>query len=116
MDQYVLHVAGAIESLVEHMAREEPEDGQKSELVAVTVPQTVPMPRAILANTEPYMHGEWRKEPYLPRSALLHVLAPWQACMLCSRIICGRCYRNIVRLSRLIDTQMAMALPGRMFT
>ena len=70
MDQYVTQVVGSVENLVEHMAKEEPEEGQKSELVAVTVPQTVPMPRSILANTEPYMHGDWRKEPYLPRSVL----------------------------------------------
>jgi len=70
MDQFVIQVVGAIENLVEHMAKEDPEEGQKSELVAVTVPQSVPMPRAILANTEPYMHGDWRKEPYLPRSVL----------------------------------------------
>ena len=70
MDQFVTQVVGAIENLVEHMAKEDPEEGQKSELVAVTVPHSVPMPRAILANTEPYMHGDWRKEPYLPRSVL----------------------------------------------
>ena len=70
MDQFVTQVVGAIENLVEYMAKEDPEEGQKSELVAVTVPQSVPMPRAILANTEPYMHGDWRKEPYLPRSVL----------------------------------------------
>ena len=70
MDQYVIQILGAVESLVEHMVREEPEEAQKPELVAVTVPQSVPMPRSILANTEPYMHGDWRKEPYLPRSFL----------------------------------------------
>ncbi len=70
MDQFVTQVVGAVENLVEHMTKEDPEEGQKPELVAVTVPQTVPMPRAILANTEPYMHGDWRKEPYLPRSVL----------------------------------------------
>ena len=70
MDQYVIHILGAVESLVEHMIREEPEEAQMPDLVAVTVPQSVPMPRCILANSEPYMHGDWRKEPYLPRSFL----------------------------------------------
>lgn len=67
LEQFVTHVMRAAESLIEAMGREEPDGGQRSEYVAVSVPQNVPMPRCILSNTEPYMHGDWRREPYLPR-------------------------------------------------
>ena len=67
LEQFVSQVTSAAESLLEAMAREEPDAAQQSEYVAVSVPQSVPMPRCILANTEPYMHGDWRREPYLPR-------------------------------------------------
>ena len=69
LEQFVAQVMTAAEHLVEAMAREEPEAGQQSEYVAVSVPQNVPMPRCILSNTEPYLHGDWRREPYLPRCA-----------------------------------------------
>ena len=61
----------AAERLLEAMAGEEPETGQQSEYVSVSIPQNVPMPRCILSNTEPYLHGDWRREPYLPRCVLL---------------------------------------------
>lgn len=72
-------VLAAAGNLVEAMAREESEAGQQSEFVAVSVPQNVPMPRCILSNTEPYLHGDWRREPYLPRCAVfpdLHSMNP----------------------------------------
>ena len=95
MDHFVIQVLGAVESLVEHMLREEPEDTQKSELVAVTVPQSVPMPRSILANTEPYMHGDWRKEPYLPRL----FSAWWQSGQQCGQAVEPACLRAPADLS-----------------
>lgn len=41
---------------------------------AGTIQQSGLLPKSILANREPYRHGEWRRQPFVPRWAVPHWL------------------------------------------
>lgn len=67
-DQYAQLINGAIETIVEqsfsskHLAKRTDSSSQPAV-------RHVPLPPSIIANTEPFRHGDWRKEPYPTRSA-----------------------------------------------
>lgn len=66
-DQYAQLINGAIETIVEqsfsskHLAKSTDSSSQP-------VVRHIPLPPSIIANTEPFRHGDWRKEPYPTRS------------------------------------------------
>ena len=70
-DQYAQLINGAIETIVDqsvsskHLAKSNDSSSQPAV-------RHIPLPPSIIANTEPFRHGDWRKEPYTTRSASLH--------------------------------------------
>ena len=67
-DQYAQLINGAIETIVDqsfsskHIAKSTDSSSQPAV-------RHIALPPSIIANTEPFRHGDWRKEPYPTRSA-----------------------------------------------
>lgn len=80
-DQYAQLINGAIETIVEqsfsskHLAKSTGSGSQPAV-------RHIPLPPSIIANTEPFRHGDWRKEPYPTRSASHSALT---ACLTAAR-------------------------------
>ena len=64
-DQFAQLVAGAVEALVGQSVSTKLLK-QTSE-AAQPVVRHIPLPPSIIANHEPFRHGEWRQEPYTRR-------------------------------------------------
>ncbi len=75
-DALATTVAAAVEALV--LAARGPQalgPGKEDGAAAALPPRPAPvrqikLPESILANREPYLQGDWRKEPYIPRCSL----------------------------------------------
>ena len=66
-DQYAQLINGAIETIVEQSLSTK-SNMKPSESHAQPVARHIALPPSIIANTEPFRHGDWRKEPYTRRS------------------------------------------------
>lgn len=67
-EQYAQSIAAAVDALVAQSG------GNKATLrqtIAEPVTRQVPLPASIVANHEPFRHGDWRKEPYTVRYNVL---------------------------------------------
>ena len=62
-EQFAQLVAGAVDALVAQSAGSKAAR-QHAEAVAEPALRQVPLPASIIANHEPFRHGDWRKEPY----------------------------------------------------
>lgn len=71
-DQYAQLINGAIETIVEQSINTKSLMKSTDSSVQPTVRQ-IPLPPSIIGNTEPFRHGDWRKEPYSRRSASLSI-------------------------------------------
>lgn len=70
-DQFAQLVGGAIETLVGQSVGSKGLMKQGSESVSEPAVRHIPLPPSIIANAEPFRHGDWRKEPYPIRQATL---------------------------------------------
>ena len=66
-DQYAQLVAGAIETLVGQSVSSKGLMKQGSNAVSGAAVRRILLPASIIANAEPFRHGDWRKEPYTTR-------------------------------------------------
>ena len=63
-DQFAQLVAGAIEALVGQSVSAKLLNKQGNDSAAQPTVRHIPLPPSIIANHEPFRHGEWRQEPY----------------------------------------------------
>lgn len=74
-DQFAQLVGGVIETLVGQSVSAKGLLKQGSETMSEPVVRRIPLPPSIIANAEPFRHGDWRKEPYPTRQDhLTHLL------------------------------------------
>lgn len=66
-DQFAQLVGGAIETLVGQSVSSKGLVKHSTDTVAEPVVRRIPLPPSIVANAEPFRHGDWRKEPYPTR-------------------------------------------------
>ena len=66
-DQFAQLVGGAVETLVGQSVSSKGLLKQGSEAVSEPVVRHIPLPPSVIANAEPFRHGDWRKEPYPTR-------------------------------------------------
>ncbi len=66
-DQFAQLVGGVVETLVGQSVSAKGLLKQGSETISEPVVRRIPLPPSIVANAEPFRHGDWRKEPYPTR-------------------------------------------------
>jgi hypothetical protein len=66
-DQFAQLVGGVVETLVGQSVSAKGLLKQGSETISEPVVRRIPLPPSIIANAEPFRHGDWRKEPYPTR-------------------------------------------------
>ena len=74
-EQFAQLVAGAVDALVAQSAGSKAAARQHAEAAAEPAVRQVPLPASIIANHEPFRHGDWRKEPYPVRYRNAQVLS-----------------------------------------
>ena len=70
-DQFAQLVGGVVETLVGQSVSAKGLLKQGSETISEPVVRRIPLPPSIIANAEPFRHGDWRKEPYPTRQGRL---------------------------------------------
>ena len=74
-DQFAQLLGGVVETLVGQSVSAKGLLKQGSETISEPVVRRIPLPPSIVANAEPFRHGDWRKEPYPTRQDhLTHLL------------------------------------------
>lgn len=66
-DQFAQLVGGVVETLVGQSVSAKGLLKHSSETMSEPVVRRIPLPPSIIANAEPFRHGDWRKEPYPTR-------------------------------------------------
>lgn len=67
------------------------------------IPEVMPgaaIPKCIEENREPYFQGEWRKEPYDPRYARMHVNPAYPHSKKCTSLRCAAAPHTVQSVSR----------------
>ena len=66
-DQFAQLVGGVVETLVGQSVSAKGLLKLGSETISEPVVRRIPLPPSIIANAEPFRHGDWRKDPYPTR-------------------------------------------------
>jgi len=99
-DQFAQLVGGVVETLVGQSVSAKGLLKQGSETISEPVVRRIPLPPSIIANAEPFRHGDWRKEPYPTRqNHLTRLLLAYDWSYVFPTSCCYNCVQPTARCS-----------------